>query len=714
MTLIKMLCGFQAYQNMQDFPEVLSSGKDAMRVKGIGQKIADMLDRKMQQSGVNSGAGGHVLGGGPPGQPAFSQGAPGSSQQQDSAPKAAPKKRKKAGDPPPEGANEADPAQPAKRKRAPKPYVPEYRSGAYALLVTLYLEKYGPARNDGMLKADLMRKAEEHCNSSFAEASDKNGWYTAWDAMTKLRDKGLVCKLGNPAVYALTEPDGDNLAKALVESGQRSGPEADGARSFPGAKRPEEPTVISGSAPPRGEAGSFIRSEDLGQYLAERRATSGKPPPAPKAPASQDRDLDSARRPPARPAPPSDGPICLDSDSDDGAPPSSNPVRRGSFSQPLGNATTSAIHAAFQFEYLEEEALVSSNKERAQVRLSGSDLQLRIRFHIRQSGHPFVMSHVVDRSLAPVDGYLTGWLRDEIAPARCPGIDVAALTAPPPVPPSPSGKGKGKAKEAAPAVPRAAPPPADYVSKQPLPSQAIPKPASSNLSKSGTASAPAALGTGPKVNEFRGQPIVLKRGTYDVVLVLDMRENKTRQYAAVQERDWMLERLYTKGIRAETKVMELGDFCWIAKPKSSNGPVDEIVLDFVVERKALDDLKMSIHEGRFEEQKFRMVNSGVNNVIYVIEGMIPRNDPSWAEHLKKTYSAMSLLQVGHGFFVKQTLNKDDTLNYLEQLTIWIQQLYLVCAVDFRLHAIRLSDDLFVPDGGHLRDPWRLTAKERLA
>jgi crossover junction endonuclease MUS81 len=72
-----------------------------------------------------------------------------------------------------------------------------------------------------------------------------------------------------------------------------------------------------------------------------------------------------------------------------------------------------------------------------------------------------------------------------------------------------------------------------------------------------------------------------------------------------------------------------------------------------------------------------MVNCGIPNVIYVIEGTLPRGDPTWAEHLKKMYSAMSLLQVGHGFFLKQTRNKEDTVRYLEQMTIWIQQVYLV-------------------------------------
>jgi crossover junction endonuclease MUS81 len=44
------------------------------------------------------------------------------------------------------------------------------------------------------------------------------------------------------------------------------------------------------------------------------------------------------------------------------------------------------------------------------------------------------------------------------------------------------------------------------------------------------------------------------------------------------------------------------------------------VLDFIVERKTSDDLAASIRDGRYDEQKYRLKNCGINNVIYLIEG----------------------------------------------------------------------------------------------
>ena len=46
----------------------------------------------------------------------------------------------------------------------------------------------------------------------------------------------------------------------------------------------------------------------------------------------------------------------------------------------------------------------------------------------------------------------------------------------------------------------------------------------------------------------------------------------------------------------------------------------DYVLDFIVERKTADDLAASIVDGRYEEQKVRLKNCGINNVIYLIEG----------------------------------------------------------------------------------------------
>lgn len=58
-----------------------------------------------------------------------------------------------------------------KKRANPKEYKPGVRSGGYAILVALYNHEN---ENDGdessasyMLKADLIREAQKHCDSSF-------------------------------------------------------------------------------------------------------------------------------------------------------------------------------------------------------------------------------------------------------------------------------------------------------------------------------------------------------------------------------------------------------------------------------------------------------------------------------------------------------------------------------------------------------------------
>jgi len=59
----------------------------------------------------------------------------------------------------------------------------------------------------------------------------------------------------------------------------------------------------------------------------------------------------------------------------------------------------------------------------------------------------------------------------------------------------------------------------------------------------------------------------------------------------------------------------------VTKKKANQQPeYIDYVLDFIVERKTADDLAASIVDGRYEEQKFRLKNCGINNVIYLIEG----------------------------------------------------------------------------------------------
>lgn len=100
----------------------------------------------------------------------------------------------------------------------------------------------------------------------------------------------------------------------------------------------------------------------------------------------------------------------------------------------------------------------------------------------------------------------------------------------------------------------------------------------------------------------------LKAGTYDLILVIDQREK-------IDIID------FEGSIKKETRTLACGDFIWVARPKGIN-PGDrtkDLILDYVVERKRLDDLASSIFDGRFEQQKQRLLNSGIRRPIYLIE-----------------------------------------------------------------------------------------------
>ena len=86
-------------------------------------------------------------------------------------------------------------------------------------------------------------------------------------------------------------------------------------------------------------------------------------------------------------------------------------------------------------------------------------------------------------------------------------------------------------------------------------------------------------------------PIVLLPGTFTVRLVLDNREVRTRD-----DRDYIGDQLRLLGCNPLVRPLELGDFFWVAKLHDPNllsrhgEEGDEVALDWIVERKRLDDL----------------------------------------------------------------------------------------------------------------------------
>ncbi|KAI9841515.1 MAG: Crossover junction endonuclease mus81 [Thelocarpon superellum] len=170
-------------------------------------------------------------------------------------------------------------------------------------------------------------------------------------------------------------------------------------------------------------------------------------------------------------------------------------------------------------------------------------------------------------------------------------------------------------------------------------------------------------------------PLVLPAGAFTVTLVLDNREVRAKQ-----DRDYIQNELTNKGVQPLVRNLGVGDALWVAKCHDPDflrrlgEEGDEVVLDWIVERKRLDDLIGSIKDGRFHEQKFRLRKSGVRHVIYIIEEMAMN-----AEHMAKCQeavdSAIASMQVVNGYFVKQTQKLDDTIRYLTRMTVLLRGLH---------------------------------------
>ena len=172
-------------------------------------------------------------------------------------------------------------------------------------------------------------------------------------------------------------------------------------------------------------------------------------------------------------------------------------------------------------------------------------------------------------------------------------------------------------------------------------------------------------------------PIRLQPGTFTVQLVLDSREVRAKN-----DRDYIHDELAKLGIDALVRPLELGDFFWIAKCKEPallgrlGEEGDEVALDWIIERKRLDDLVGSIKDGRFQEQKFRFRKIGVKNVVYIIEDFTMGSERISQFH-DAIESAIGSTQVIDEYFVKRTMKLDDTIRYLARMTRMLKSLYEV-------------------------------------
>jgi len=117
-------------------------------------------------------------------------------------------------------------------------------------------------------------------------------------------------------------------------------------------------------------------------------------------------------------------------------------------------------------------------------------------------------------------------------------------------------------------------------------------------------------------------------------------------------------------IPVEEKNLSLGDFTWIFKDQLDG---EEYMIDFIIERKTLNDLSASILDGRYSEQKYRLKNSPYKNTYYLFEGteLNTHNNSNLSKDAINTAINNTINIHNIKFF--RTLSTKDTVNKLIEL-----------------------------------------------
>ncbi|XP_071234294.1 crossover junction endonuclease MUS81 isoform X2 [Salvelinus alpinus] len=186
----------KAISSLKKYPLPLQNAREAKILQNFGDGICKILDEKLQRHYRENG----------PDAPIHSL---------PSGVTVAPSRRS--------NNNLAQPTKQPSRKereggRRKREYVPQKRSGGYAVLLTLYRESQVPGGKGFMFKLELQAEAQHLSDKSFS-VPDLGSKYTAWSSVSTLIQKDLVQKTHNPARYSLTEL-GLALAQRL-EDGER-------------------------------------------------------------------------------------------------------------------------------------------------------------------------------------------------------------------------------------------------------------------------------------------------------------------------------------------------------------------------------------------------------------------------------------------------------------------------------------------------------------
>ncbi|KAF9585190.1 Crossover junction endonuclease mus81 [Lunasporangiospora selenospora] len=566
----------KAYESMAKYPASFSHPIEAMCLSGVGSGIVGMLERRLAQYCKE-----HDI------------------------PMPTPKKRKtKAG----EVANTDDSQLPKPKKprnKIDKPYVPSFRSGAYAILLAL-LDAQEKDREGCLTKQDIQSRGQVYTDTSLTNA-DHGKIYTGWSSIKTLENKSLVYRAGT--MFHLTE-EGSDIAKRMRAISNGTGP--------PPSTEPAQPSSSNNGSDFANHPSRETQDDDgisgwddfymNSKLVSPTLAMASKKVPSSSSLASIDSSTYSPTSRPQSKSMDSQTVYLLSDSEDDSRNDTDSPKAgySGSFHTNEREVQTSS-KAGLQ------RTTTISNLSGSKHDGNGVSKENSTRSNLSFSRENRVGTSVFENSSPRHTTHLSG------------------------------------GREAT-----------DY---QPFPS-------SRSNSFAGATDIEARKHT-RSIAELAGfKPIVIHPGTYDIFLALDSREMRT-----LNDRDYFRQKLTEKGVDVDVRTLDIGDAVWMVRVKpeySSVGQV-EFVLDYIVERKRMDDLVFSIKDGRFDEQKFRLRRSGLANIIYLVETHIVGE--VYDIGIDSLRSAMAGIQVHDGFFVKRTQNTDQTIDYYVSITNALKQLY---------------------------------------
>ncbi|KAJ3584928.1 hypothetical protein NHX12_013651 [Muraenolepis orangiensis] len=193
----------------------------------------------------------------------------------------------------------------------------------------------------------------------------------------------------------------------------------------------------------------------------------------------------------------------------------------------------------------------------------------------------------------------------------------------------------------------------------------------------GKAAGPGSAGKAQASEPSGGRPCGsrLLPGNYDIILCVDFIETTGGSNHRKQD---LVKELQRNGVTFDVRKLNVGDFLWVARQLRAPVAV-ELVLDYIIERKRMDDLCGSIIDGRFREQKFRLKRCGLSKPIYLVEEC-----GTAASHMSlpeaTLQQAIINTQVVDGFFVKRVQDVRESAAYLTVMTRYLSRLYQNCTL----------------------------------